>query len=94
MEYRICPWGLIDLFSRYIASHWLEYSSLGPKVINQSFIVISLYIALRWPVSLYSGILTGLERLDILNYLKISAGSLRLLGGMLVLMYWGMFIYS
>lgn len=80
---------LLIFFSRYIASHWLESSSLGPKVINQSFIVISLYIALRWPVSLYSGILTGLERLDILNYLKISAGSLRLLGGMLVLMYWG-----
>ncbi len=71
-----------------IAARWFTSSQLDPALLVQSLRVIALYLALRWPVALYIGVLTGLQRLDVLNVVKTVTASTRLAGGVLVLLQW------
>lgn len=71
-----------------IASAWFHPKSLDIAVLEQAIQVVAIFLALRWPVALYSGVLTGVLRMDILNMVKVSVVSVRLLGGILVLLAW------
>lgn len=71
-----------------IAQRWFNASALEPRLLEQSLQVIALYLALRWPVSLYTGVLTGLQRMDVLNAIKVGTATLRLAGGIAVLAQW------
>jgi O-antigen/teichoic acid export membrane protein len=71
-----------------ISHHWFNASKLDATLLSQSLMVIALYLALRWPVALYTGILTGLQRMDALNLVKVASAVIRLLGGILVLVQW------
>jgi len=70
----------------WIAAHWLKPSSLAPTTVTLGIRIIALYLALRWPVAFYTGLISGLQRLDVLNLIKSSVVSLRLLGGILLLL--------
>lgn len=50
-------------------------------------------LALRWPVSLYSGALAGVQRIDILKIVKASVITLRLVGGILVILVWDLSLF-
>jgi len=71
-----------------IAERWFKASTLDVSLLEQSLRVIALYLALRWPVALYTGLLTGLQRMDVLNAVKVATASLRLVGGIAVLLHW------
>jgi|JI9StandDraft_2_1071091.scaffolds.fasta_scaffold26935_3 O-antigen/teichoic acid export membrane protein len=71
-----------------IASAWFHQKSADIAVLEQAIQVVAIFLALRWPVALYSGVLTGVQRMDVLNVVKISAVSVRMLGGILVLLAW------
>ena len=88
-------WGLaiiigIILFASAgsIASAWFHPKSVDIVELKHAIQVIAIFLALRWPIALYSGVLTGVQRMDILNVVKVSVFSLRLLGGILVLLAW------
>lgn len=68
-----------------LAKFWFNPKSLDLATLEQGIRVIAIYLALRWPVALYSGILSGLRRMDILNVVKALASSIRLVGGIIVL---------
>jgi O-antigen/teichoic acid export membrane protein len=72
-------------FSDSLASRWLKSLGLSSTEMANSITVVALYLALRWPVALYTGVLTGLQRMDLLNLLKVLNGLVRLGGGCLVL---------
>jgi O-antigen/teichoic acid export membrane protein len=71
-----------------IAHAWLTAETLPPALVAHSLQVTAVYLALRWPVALYSGLLTGFQRLDILNVLRVLMATLRLVGGIAVLLVW------
>jgi len=71
-----------------IAERWFKSTTLDVALLGQSLQVIALYLALRWPVALYVGLLSGLQRMDVLNAVKVATASLRLVGGILVLLQW------
>jgi O-antigen/teichoic acid export membrane protein len=71
-----------------IANAWLRAETLTPELVAQSLRVTAVYLALRWPVALYSGLLTGFQRLDILNMTRVAMVTLRMLGGIAVLLVW------
>lgn len=68
-----------------LAKFWFNPKSLDLATLEQGIRVIAIYLALRWPVALYSGILSGLRRMDILNAVKAVTSSIRLVGGIIVL---------
>jgi len=74
------------LNSGWIAGHWLKPSSISAETVTLSVRIIAVYLALRWPVAFYTGIITGLQRMDILNLIKSGVVSVRLVGGVLVLL--------
>lgn len=71
-----------------IATRWFTASELDSELLEQSLRLIALYLALRWPTALYTGVLAGLQRMDVLNAMQVGAASLRLIGGVAVLLYW------
>ena len=77
---------LLWLSSEKIAQVWLTNTKLDAATITFSIEVIAVYLGLRWPVAFYSGVISGLQRMDILNLLKTGAHTLRLVGGVVVLL--------
>lgn len=73
--------------SEKVAVFWLSRTHLDPNTVTLGIKIISVYLCLRWPVAFYSGIITGLQRLDVLNVLKVGVQTLRLVGGVVVLFY-------
>jgi O-antigen/teichoic acid export membrane protein len=71
-----------------IARFWFHPQQIDIQLLAQGLRVIALYLALRWPVALYAGILAGSQRLDLLNGVKVATASLRLIGGIVVLLVW------
>lgn len=50
--------------------------------------VMAFVIALRWPVALYAGALAGVHRMDVSNLVKAGMATIRLLGGIVILLLW------
>jgi O-antigen/teichoic acid export membrane protein len=71
-----------------IARFWFNPKAVDVALLEQGLRVIALYLALRWPVAFYTGVLTGLQRMDVLNAVKVATASLRLVGGIVVLLVW------
>jgi O-antigen/teichoic acid export membrane protein len=80
---------LMLALSGAIARRWFDSKEIDRAVLAHALRVIALYLALRWPVALYTGILSGLQRMEVLNVAKVSTASLRLIGGILVLLLGG-----
>lgn len=70
-----------------VASFWLRNTQLDPATVTLGIQIIAVYLGLRWPVAFYSGVITGLQRMDALNIIKASVNTLRLLGGVVVLFF-------
>lgn len=71
-----------------IASSWFNPKLLDNAVLEQTIQLVAIFLGLRWPIALYSGVLAGVQRMDILNVVKVGVISMRLLGGILVLLIW------
>ena len=80
--------GTLVVLAGPIARSWFNPETMEVVELEQSLRVIALYLAMRWPVALYVGILSGFQRMDILNVIKVAMTSVRLLGGILVLLQW------
>lgn len=72
--------------SDWLASNWFKPTKLDADTVSMGVKLIAVYLALRWPVAFYTGLINGLQRMDILNMIKSGTVSVRLLGGILVLM--------
>lgn len=79
---------LMAAYAGPMADRWFGSHRLDSSVLTRSLQVISLYLALRWPVSLYTGVLIGLQRMDLLNAIKLATTAIRLVGGIIVLLHW------
>ena len=80
---------LIIMYAEPISRWWFHDHSMNQATLSFSLSVIGLYLGLRWPVAMYVGILSGLQRMDILNLIKVGIAVFRLGGGIAVLLIWG-----
>ena len=78
----------IALAAGQLAQRWFNTRAIDTALLTQSLQVIALYLALRWPVALYVGVLVGLQRMDVLNAVKVATAALRLIGGIAILLHW------
>jgi O-antigen/teichoic acid export membrane protein len=81
--------GVVLLASAEVVGRsWFNSQSVGPEDVTFCLRVASIMLAIRWPVALYAGVLAGVERMDVLNIAKAATATLRLLGGVLVVLMW------
>ena len=73
--------------SARVATFWLSNTNLDPNTVTLGIQIIAVYLGLRWPVAFYSGVISGLQRMDALNIIKASVNSLRIVGGVVVLFF-------
>lgn len=78
---------VITLLAQPIANHWLNPEQLSRGDLQQALWIMGLVIALRWPVSLYTGGLNGLQRQVQVNVLLSVFATLQGVGALLVLMF-------
>lgn len=75
--------------SGWLATHWLNVETLSPDKVSTAIRLAAIAIALRWPVSLYSGVLAGRQRFDALNGIRAAVATINVAGGVVVLMTTG-----
>jgi O-antigen/teichoic acid export membrane protein len=70
----------------FIAQHWIKASALPPRTVQHAVMVMGIVAAVQWPVSLYQGGLMGLQRLVLVNSIRVAVSTLT--GGGAVLILW------
>lgn len=71
----------------FLAFQWLQSKDIPPDIIKQCVLLAGATIALRWPISLYSGILLGAEKHALFNFLNSLIAIVRALGSVLVVIF-------
>jgi O-antigen/teichoic acid export membrane protein len=75
----------VALLSWPIAQHWFHLKELSPNTVRQAILITGLVMALRWPFSLYSSGLLGLQKQVLLNCVQGVCATLRGAGAVVVL---------
>ena len=78
---------LLLLNSAKVAVFWLSRTRLDPATVTLGIQIVAVYLGLRWPVAFYTGVIGGLQRMDVLNMVKAGVQTLRLVGGIVVLFF-------
>lgn len=78
---------LIVVLSGFIANHWVKLEHLPVTVVRQSVMLMGAVIAFQWPISLYDGGLTGLDRQVLNNGITVVMSTLRAAGVIIILKY-------
>ena len=69
---------LLWVTAGWIATRWLKPHALDQQTVLTAVRAIGIYVAFRWPISFYSGVLNGIQRMDVLNIVKAGAATLRI----------------
>ena len=66
--------------SHYIATNWLKVETLNLQTVASAVSFMGLVVGTRWVSSLYSGVVSGLEKQVWLNGFNVIAGTFRFVG--------------
>lgn len=80
---------LLWLLSEVIAAKWLNILTLPRSEVVVALQIMGFSVALRWMCGLYRGVVTGTERLVWLSAFNVATASLRFLGVLPVMWYFG-----
>ena len=70
----------------WTAAHWLHLGKIPVSTGATAIRLAAVALALRWPVSFYSGAIAGRQRFDVLNALKAIVATVTLVGGIVVIL--------
>lgn len=73
--------------SAWIVLHWLQVKELSFEVVENCIKLMGFIVAIRWYVSLYSGLVVGFEQQVWLNVYKIIIATLRFGGGLILILF-------
>lgn len=77
--------GLIVVASPWVARDWLQTTDLPNGEVTRALRWIGLALALQWPMTVYSSVLTGMQRQGALQCLQVGASLARYPGSVLLL---------
>ena len=78
---------IIAAIAPLIAFHWIRPQSLTHETVRTAILIMGMVIVFQWPLSLYSGGLSGLQRQVALNLINGVMGTVRGIGSVLVLYF-------
>lgn len=73
--------------SGVLAGQWFKPEALTTSEIQLAVAIFGVTVGLRWPVSMYTGVLRGLERHVLINQMSAALATLRSVGGVAVLVF-------
>ncbi len=73
----------------WIVANWLQLNKLDPESARNCFFLAAASIALRWPVSLYSGAIKGTQKQVLANLISGGMSLVRGTGGLAALLIFG-----
>lgn len=79
--------GMVLLFSGFIATSWVKVETLPASIVRESVMMMGVVIAFQWPISLYSGGLTGLGKQVLNNSVTVIMNTLRAAGVLVILKF-------
>jgi len=77
----------IYLISYWVAVDWLKVETLSVETTQSCIKLMGLIIGIKWFISLYHGVIIGLEQQVWLNIYKIAISTLKFVGGLLLILY-------
>jgi len=78
---------VIVLFSGLIATRWVKVETLPTSMVKHAVMLMGMVVSFQWPVSLYNGGLTGLEKQIVNNVITVVMTTLRAAGVIIVLKF-------
>jgi O-antigen/teichoic acid export membrane protein len=69
----------------FVAMHWVQAQQLSQEAVERAFVIMGIAIAFQWPLTLYSGGLSGLQRQVMLNTMSAVILTIRSAGAAVVL---------
>lgn len=79
---------LLWMTAGWIAMRWLKPQTLDQATVLAAIRAIGVYVAFRWPIAFYIGVLNGIQRMDVLNLVKAGAATVRIGVGIAVIIAW------
>lgn len=79
---------VVVVFSPVIAEHWLNTAQLPVDQVKYAVAAMGVSLACRWPFTLYSGGLLGLQHQVLLNVVRFLTEAVRAAGALLVLWFY------
>jgi O-antigen/teichoic acid export membrane protein len=76
---------IILLSSRWIANNWVNLQELKPFEVQLAIQIMALSFVVFWPISLYTGVLRGLEEQALQNIVTIISVTLRIFGPLAIM---------
>jgi O-antigen/teichoic acid export membrane protein len=78
---------LVVVLARPLASGWLNAEGLPPETVTSAVRLMALGVAFQFPFAIYQGALVGMQRQVVVNVILSVTGTLRAVGGMLLVWY-------
>jgi O-antigen/teichoic acid export membrane protein len=73
--------------SGWFASRWLNVHTLPKHQVHLALLAAGVALAIRWPVSLYNGVLAGFQLQVRQNVVTIIAALVRFIGGVAIILF-------
>lgn len=78
---------LIGSSSEWIAINWINYQNLTENQVISAVVSMAILFAFRWPISLYTGVFRGIQKLYLLNLITLVMVTFKIIGSIFVLKY-------
>jgi len=81
--------GAVFVGASWLTTYWLKLGELPVDAAKSALQFCALSLILRWPVTFYTGVISGRERFDVLNMLRTASATFLQFGGAAVLLVFG-----
>jgi O-antigen/teichoic acid export membrane protein len=78
---------LLLCLSTIIATRWINSQKIPNETIRLAIIIFGCIMACRWPISLYTGVLRGLEKQVLTNIISLSVVIIKVIGIIIVILW-------
>ena len=73
----------------WLVSRWLRLETISISEAASAIRILAVWVVFYWPATLYNSILTGLQRLDVVNVVRVLTVTLVQGGGIVILLVHG-----
>jgi len=75
--------------ANWLVTRWLRLETISASEAASAIRILAIWVVFYWPATLYNSILTGLQRLDVVNVVRVLTVTLVHGGGIVILLVHG-----